>query len=234
VREPWRNLYAHVAAAIGWDAFVAGFGELELAAYLAAKPRLTIEAMIAKRLNAPLASSCGRLFDAVAAALGVCRERQGYEGEAAIRLETLAQSARRGGAAVMPYRFAVSRNSADGLIEIDPSPMWRPLLRDLTEHGGTPAIALSFHHGLAEALVDTTRSLVGSGNTPAMSSVALSGGCFQNRILFETVAEKLRAAGLSVLTHADVPANDGGLALGQAAIGAARLIKARENAAAGS
>jgi hydrogenase maturation protein HypF len=91
-------------------------------------------------------------------------------------------------------------------------------------------VALRFHDGLAKALVETTRRLArGRDDKPLFDTVALSGGCFQNRILFERVAAALRAAGLTVLTHAEVPANDGGLSLGQAAIGAARLIKAREN-----
>jgi hydrogenase maturation protein HypF len=228
VREPWRNLYAHLAAAIGFDAVNQAFGELEATTYLKEKPRHLIESLIAKRLNAPLASSCGRLFDAVAAAIGVCRERQGYEGEAAIGLETLAQSAR--GEAAAPYPFALSRNAQQNLIEIDPAPMWGALLRDLKEHVTAPAIALKFHYGLTEVLVETTRKLAGSETAPEFVAIVLSGGCFQNRILFETAAEKLRAAGFAVLAQAEVPANDGGLALGQAVIGAARLLAARVTA----
>jgi len=235
VREPWRNLYAHLAASIGFDVLMQAFGEVELVGYLKEKPRLLIESMIAKRLNAPLASSCGRLFDAVAAALGICRERQGYEGEAAIGLETLAQSARRRSGTPASYPFAVSRSPDHDLIEIDPAPMWSALLCDLKEHVAAPAIALKFHYGLAEVLVETTRKLARSEMAPEFVAVALSGGCFQNRILFEAVAEKLRAAEFAVLTHAEVPANDGGLALGQAVIGAARLIiTGRENAKEGT
>ncbi len=229
VREPWRNLYAHLAAAIGWDALMTGFAELELCTYLKSKPRLLLDAMIAKRLNTPPASSCGRLFDAVAAALGLCRERQGYEGEAAIRLETLAQSTRSSGATATAYSFAISHQPGDGLIEIDPSPMWRALLGDLRERAPAATMARQFHEGFSKALVETTRQIARRGDRPPFDTVALTGGCFQNRILFENVAGDLRAAGFVVLAHADVPANDGGLSLGQATIGAARLIKARAN-----
>ena len=76
VKEPWRNLYAHLMAEMGPAHLAMNFAELPLFAYLEAKPRATLDAMIKNGVNAPLASSCGRLFDAVAAALGLCRERQ--------------------------------------------------------------------------------------------------------------------------------------------------------------
>ncbi len=82
VREPWRNLYAHIATAFGWENFAAEHRALEICDYLAAKPRATLDAMIGRGVNAPLASSCGRLFDAFAALLGLCRDRQDYEGQA--------------------------------------------------------------------------------------------------------------------------------------------------------
>ena len=109
VRQPWRNLYAHLMDAIGWAGLTARFSALDLHAYLDGKPRALLDAMIAKQINAPPASSCGRLFDAVAAALGICRERQAYEGEAAMRLEALAERARSSAAdADAAYKFAVS------------------------------------------------------------------------------------------------------------------------------
>ena len=127
------------------------------------------------------------------------------------------------------YPFTVSQVPG-GLIEIDASPMWSVLLRDLWERAPASTMALRFHEGLSKALVETTIRLARRGAIgPQFHTVALSGGCFQNRILFESVARELRAAGFAVLAHADVPANDGGLSLGQAAVGAARLLKARAN-----
>ena len=93
VREPWRNLYAHLDAAIGWPEVRERYPDLELGAFLNARPLAMLDAMIERGINSPLASSCGRLFDAVAAALGVCRDCQTYEGEAAARLEALASPA---------------------------------------------------------------------------------------------------------------------------------------------
>ena len=102
--------------------------------------------------------------------------------------------------------------------------MWRALLGDLAR--GTPAgvIAARFHRGLARALVSMTVQVRGPERGTRFDTVALSGGCFQNRVLFEETSRRLEAAGLRVLSHAAVPPNDGGLALGQAAIAAARLL----------
>jgi hydrogenase maturation protein HypF len=228
VREPWRNLYAQLTAAIGWDELTARHCGLDLYAHLRGKPRALLDGAILKQINSPPASSCGRLFDAVAAALGICRERQAYEGEAAMRLEALSRSAH--SASGPAYAFAATREAGD-LLNIDPAPMWNMLLSDLA--CGVPAavVALRFHHGLADAVATMASRLAGpdrSAGTQLFKTIALSGGCFQNRILFERTAAKLREAGFAVLAHAEVPANDGGLSLGQAAIGAARLLHNNE------
>lgn len=227
-REPWRNLYAHLSAALGWDTLTERYSGLKLHAYLGAKPRALLDAMIVKSINSPQASSCGRLFDAVAAALDVCRERQAYEGEAASRLEALARDALRfGGQDACAYPFTLSRLQKNRPLQLDPQPMWNALLCDLANEVPTSTIALRFHRGLAHAVVETVQWLANNGADRALfKSVALSGGSFQNRILFETVTAALRDSGFTVFTHSEVPANDGGLALGQAAIGAARLMAA--------
>jgi hydrogenase maturation protein HypF len=229
VREPWRNLYAQLVEAIGWDRLTARFAGLDLYAYLDGKPRALLDAMIAKHMNAPLASSCGRLFDAVAAALGVCRERQAYEGEAAMRLEALAGAAWSPGDREEAYPFSMCCASG-GRIEIDPAPMWNALLADLARGLPASTVALRFHQGLSGAVVETARGLARRDpDAPLFETIALTGGCFQNRILFESIATQLRAARFVVLTHAEVPANDGGLSLGQAAIGAACLLRSRND-----
>ena len=208
VREPWRNLYAHALAALG-PACITDLPALR--ARLEGRPLRTLDGMIANGINAPLASSCGRLFDAVAAALGVCVERQAYEGEAAMRLEALATQAsweERG------YPFDLT---ADG---IAPAPLWRALFTDLANGVAAASIAARFQRGLAEAVVDMAMRLAAAH---ACDTVALSGGCWQNKMLFERTVQRLSSAGLNVLSHRLVPPNDGGLALGQAVIGAARL-----------
>jgi len=213
VREPWRNLYAHLKAAGEFDSTrcaSSDWGALD------GKPLATIDRMIAQGLNSPLASSCGRLFDAVAAAIGVCADRQAYEGEAGARLEALAA------AAPNESRGYALRISESALIDIDAAPMWRAILDDLRQGVSTQIIARRFHLGLAQAITEVAVRLAAARR---FETVALSGGCFQNRLLFERVYDGLCEAGFTVLTHADAPANDGGLSLGQAAIGAAHLMR---------
>ena len=89
IRQPWRNAYAQLDAAIGWDEVRRARRRLDVVRFLEAKPLATLDAMMRKSLNCPLSTSCGRLFDAVAAILGICREAVTYEGQAAIELECL-------------------------------------------------------------------------------------------------------------------------------------------------
>jgi hydrogenase maturation protein HypF len=217
IREPWRNAYAHIAAALGWPDFSARYGDTELAHYLASKPLAVLDRMIARGVNTPLASSCGRLFDAVAAAAGLCRDRVQYEGEAAMLLEAAADTAAADDDRAA-YPFAVVDAPSPGLLHLDPAPMWRALLDNVAAGTPVPLVAARFHAGLAIGIVQMVAALRVSGR------VALSGGVFQNKLLLEQVMRRLTAQGLEVLTHRLVPANDGGLALGQAAVAAARLL----------
>ena len=243
-REPWRNLYAHLTRAADWPELEQRFAVLPIIKRLAAKPLATIDRMLARGINVPPASSTGRLFDAVAAALEICFDRQANEGDAAMRLEALAASP--GAQSANPYTFAVYPSAAPqnsimpglapgipadgrdgpghdalGLHVIDPAPMWEALLRDLARAVPPAAIAAGFHEGLAAAVATTAERLA---RRCGVDTIALSGGCLQNALLFAALADRLEAAGLTVLSHARLPANDGGLALGQAAVAAAQLI----------
>jgi hydrogenase maturation protein HypF len=227
IREPWRNLYAHLTALMDWPEFARHFSQLDLCAELSKRPLSTLEAMMRSGVNSPMASSCGRLFDAVAAALDICPDRQAYEGETGARLEAIVdESELRNGDEAHCYSFSLSLRSPAGPQYLEPATMWRALLDDLMTTAPPPIIAARFHKGLAAAIVAVTKQLAQNDSVRArlFDTVALSGGCFQNHILFAEVLRRLEQAGFKVLTHAEVPANDGGLALGQAAIGAARLI----------
>lgn len=224
VREPWRNLYAHLMAAWRWAELPAGIAELELHRFLAGKPRATLDAMIRDGLNAPMASSCGRLFDAVAAALGICRDRQGHEGDAASRLESMVcEQTLCDEDAALAYAFTIASLPGTALPYIEPLAMWLALLGDLIRGTPHPVIAARFHKGLASAVVSMVVRLA---QARRFDTVALSGGCLQNAVLFEQTVSRLRDAGFTVFAHTMVPTNDGGLALGQAAIAAARLMAA--------
>jgi hydrogenase maturation protein HypF len=186
-----------------------------------------LDTMLKSGLNAPLASSCGRLFDAVAAAVGICRERQGYEGEAAARLEAIVdRDAMQSEPESLAYPFSVPLLRGSGVPYIEPKAVWNAILGDLLL--GTPPgiIAARFHRGLARAIAAMTEKLAGrdEDGTARFDTVALTGGCFHNQVLLAEVLRLLAQRQFDVLTHAAVPAGDGGLALGQAAIAAARLM----------
>jgi hydrogenase maturation protein HypF len=236
-REPWRNLYAHLMAEMGWAKFATNFSELDLYADLSGRPRTILDWMVRNGVNTPKASSCGRLFDAAAAALNICRERQAYEGEAAARLEAMMdQRTFRLEDEAFSYPFTIQNISGSHLPCIEPLAMWQALLGDLVGMTPAPVMAARFHKGLARAVVAMATKLASSDDDsgPRFDTVALSGGCFQNRTLFEEVVRRLKQNNFIVLSHAQVPANDGGLALGQAAIGAAHLIDAKTDQTEGS
>ncbi|QWV94535.1 carbamoyltransferase HypF [Geomonas oryzisoli] len=163
--------------------------------------------MLEKGINAPLTSSCGRLFDAVSALLGV-RHRISYEGQAAIELEALAET----GSATEPYPYFLAGGAGDVL---DFGPAVVAICADLAAGRSRADIARAFHKTVAAGLVD----LCGRIRTATgLDRVILSGGVFQNRLLTEDVAEQLAAEEFRVYCHRLVPPNDGGLALGQAVI----------------
>ncbi len=225
IYEPWRNTYAHLTSAMGWARFAMNYSELDLYRFLEAKPRTVLDAMIARGVNSPPASSCGRLFDAVAAAAGVCRERAQYEGQAAVEFEAMVdQRTLFDEDDDLAYPFAIPRLPS-GIPYIEPLAMWRTLLGDLILDTPLPVIAARFHKGLAIVIARMVGKLSRyEGGEQAIKTVALSGGVFQNRVLLEQVTTRLEALQFRVFTHRQVPANDGGLALGQAAIAAARAV----------
>lgn len=217
ILQPWRNTWAHLHA-LGWDKIAASFADLGLLQFLQQQPLATLETMLARGLNSPLSSSCGRLFDAVAAALDCSRANISYEGQAAIELEALAAAAPD---SVQPYPCAIAKNAAD-CWEIDPAPLWYALLHDLQNGTQRATIAVRFHQGLIRVIVELAQRLC--AEYPDIQAVALSGGVFQNTLLFNGISQQLTDAGVRVLTHQHVPTNDGGIALGQAVIGAAQMV----------
>jgi hydrogenase maturation protein HypF len=196
-REPWRNALARLDQA--------GLAD-EADRLFAGKP-LAMARMAAERgVNAPMSSSMGRLFDAVAAILGICPDGQSYEGEAAMRLEALARSADVGRAA-MPYEG------------VDPSEMTRHIVTQRAAGAEIADLAHAFHLWVARCFADVVQTAQAKSGAKA---VVLSGGCFQNRVLLEMMVNAL--ADTSVMIHEKTPANDGSLALGQAVIAAARCL----------
>ncbi len=226
IKEPWRNTYAHLIAEMGWPRFALNYADLELFAFLDKKPREILEGMITKQVNSPMASSCGRLFDAVAAAVGIAREHAAYEGQGAVELEAIVdEKALHDEDEMLAYPFAIPRLEESNLPYIEPYAMWQALLGDLILKTPIPVISARFHKGLAKIIVQMVEKLsrYETGEDEA-KTVALSGGVWQNKILLEEVIRRLREKEFEVLTHRNVPTNDGGLSLGQAVIAAAQSM----------
>jgi hydrogenase maturation protein HypF len=206
-REPWRMALAYLQQAYGRD-----YPRLPFLEEIARRDEQLLVTMIEKGLNAPLTSSCGRLFDAVAALVGL-RHRVSYEGQAAIELEMVATSGE-----YPPYPFTL--NFVVGAIVIDWRGMIRAIVADLVAGIPVAEISARFHATLVAVVGEVCcRVRTATG----ISTVALSGGVFQNRLLTEAVIAGLEREDFLVLTHSLVPPNDGGLSLGQAAVAAARL-----------
>jgi hydrogenase maturation protein HypF len=165
-------------------------------------------AMLERGINSPLSSSCGRLFDAVAALIGL-RSYVSYEGQAAMELEAAAELSDAAG----EYPFALF-SEADRII-VDFRLMIDAILRDLETGEPVPVLARRFHETLAAATLEVVRAI---GRESGVRKVVLSGGVFQNKLLTGQVHDLLTAHGFQVFIHRLVPPNDGGLALGQAVI----------------
>jgi hydrogenase maturation protein HypF len=200
-REPWRMAVAWLHRLYGRGLF-----DLEIP-FLDAVPRDRVRRLVSaieSGFGWPLTSSCGRLFDAVAALVGL-RLETSFEGQAAMELEALAEEAEDSLALESP-------RAVDDVV--------RDVVVGIQRGRALPSIAAGFHRGLADALSGAAASIA---KESGLSRVALGGGSFQNRILLSRVASRLEAQGFDVLAPIEVPANDGGLALGQAAMASATI-----------
>jgi hydrogenase maturation protein HypF len=205
-RQPWRMAAACLHSYFGADG-------KRLAQELLPQSHeqlATVFAMLENRFNTPLTSSCGRLYDAVAALLGVAYENT-YEGQAATELSELAD-----GSTGRVYPFTLQEG------KILTGEMWRCLVRDC-QSGVTPAkIAAGFQQTLVEAFA---AAVIAVREQEGLKQVVLSGGSFQNSFLTLSLSRRLAAEGFTIYRHRQVPANDGGLALGQALVAAWRWYK---------
>jgi len=205
VRQPWRMAAAYLYQAYG-DAFL----ELDIpfVRQLDRSKWRTLAQMIIRKINSPPTSSLGRLFDAVAALIGL-RSEVVYEGQAAIELET------RAARMDLPdiYPFATGDT-------LDVLPMMRAIVSDIQQGVPTDYIAGRFHRSMAELLA---AACCEAREQTGLNIVALSGGVFQNQLLLERLLALLEELAFQVYINRRVPPNDGGLSLGQLAIAAARL-----------
>lgn len=219
VREPRR-----VALALLWEIYgEAAFGLDDLPAVQSCTPHehKVFAQMLQRGINTPLTTSAGRLFDGVAALIGL-QQTTTFEGQAAIALEHLVDERQ---APVEPYPLPL-RAPADSPtrqataakypapLVLDWEPMVAAILSDLRQVVAPSIMSQRFHYALSQAMVQVAQRA-------GEARVALSGGCFQNRLLVEQTSQRLRDAGFEVLFHRQVPPNDGGISLGQVMVAAA-------------
>jgi hydrogenase maturation protein HypF len=200
VKQPRRSAAGLLFEIFGVDAFEQG--DLAPVAAFSAEERGVLRTMLVRGINSPVTSSAGRLFDAVAAIIGL-RQVVRYEGQAAMELEFAASGSSEAGC----YTITL-KPGTDGAIILDWEPMVREVLRDRELGVGVPEMARKFHNSLAESMVAVARLHPGL-------PVVLSGGCFQNKLLTELAVTRLREEGFKVYWHQRIPPNDGGIALGQ-------------------
>jgi hydrogenase maturation protein HypF len=209
IREPWRMAGAFLHAAYG-EAMTRL--DLDFVRRLDRRAWRLLERAIASGLNTPLTSSAGRLFDAVANLLGG-PDRVAYEAQAAMELEAL-------GEPDADRVYAVALDDADGPVVVRTTDIVRAVVEDLLHEAPPARIAARFHATLADVIARVCAQVRAR---TGLAAVALSGGVFQNGRLLTAAVAALEARGFEVYTHRRVPANDGGLALGQAAVAARRF-----------
>jgi hydrogenase maturation protein HypF len=210
IHEPWRVAVSYLTKHYGFEVNVVNLPFLK-----EIDPRkLNVVLQMAQReVHSPRTSSCGRLFDAVAALIGL-RSTVNYEAQAAIELEMAAHDSTEEGA--YPFDLIASNSGW----QIGTRSLFDWLLADIAKGAEVPEMSRRFHNGLVAVLADLAEKIRAQRQ---LSRVCPSGGCFQNVLLFEPLLAALRERQFEVYFHSEVPAGDGGISLGQALVAAHRL-----------
>jgi hydrogenase maturation protein HypF len=210
IHEPWRVALSYLVKHYVKDLnsidlpFLRGIDE---------RRRNVIQQMIDRQVHSPRTSSCGRLFDAVAALVGI-RSTVNYEAQAAIELEMAAHDSADDG--VYPFELTLDNSHW----QIGTFPLFQAILADLRRQQPVGDISRRFHKGLAAVFVELAEKI---REQDQLNRVCLSGGCFQNVLLFRLMVEGLRARSFEIYSHSEVPAGDGGISLGQALVASRRV-----------
>ncbi|MGA2516464.1 MAG: carbamoyltransferase HypF [Thermodesulfobacteriota bacterium] len=209
IKEPWRMAMVYLFDAFGDQATKL---KIDLMKRIDSQKWDILKRAIKQKVNSPLTSSMGRLFDAISSLLSI-RDEVHYEGQAAIELEMIADHG-----AKEEYPF---QNHGDEMpMVIDPAEMIRGIVRDLIDGVPSSRISGKFHQTISRMIIETCQTI---RSKEALNRVVLSGGVFQNIFLLSLVTEGLKRSGFDVYTHHLVPPNDGGISLGQAVIAHMRL-----------
>ena len=209
IHEPWRTAVSYLTRHYGQHL---NNLDIPLLHSIEARKLQVVQQMIDRQIHSPRASSCGRLFDAVAALAGV-RSVVNYEAQAAIEFEMAGHSSADTGL----YPFDLTPEGPHWIIGTLPMFQW--LLRDIRHQEPVGDISRRFHAGLAATFVELAEKI---RQQSTLNRICLSGGCFQNALLLELMREGLRQKSFDVYFHSQVPAGDGGISLGQALVAAHR------------
>jgi len=208
IKEPWRMAVAYLWATFGKEMFNE---QRRLPARWERDQIEILVQMMQQGINSPLTSSCGRLFDGVAALIGI-RDRIAYEGQAAIELEQCLEPT------TEIYQYEL-REEKEKLL-LSPTAIFRQVYEDMVSGVGPPLISGKFHQTLVEMFTEVSLKLC---KLHGLNRVVCSGGVFQNVFLLENLEDRLGSLGLEVYTPELIPANDACISLGQAMIGAMSL-----------
>ena len=204
IERPYRMSISYLLTLFGKDALTPDLAFLK---EVSSQELDLIKKQLEKGINSPLTSSCGRLFDAVSALIGI-RGKIDYEAQAAIEMEMAADESERGS-----YLFAIVERNGVNIVHL--KELFGGIIKDLKSGVSQAGIAMKFHRTMAAVVVQMCQRLA---KISGIKKVALSGGVFQNRLLLRLTAAALGEVGFEVLTHSKVPTNDGGVSLGQAVI----------------
>ncbi len=211
IKEPWRMAMVYLSEAFGDEAIHL---RIDLMKRMDFEKWDILKRAIEKKINTPWTSSMGRFFDAISSLLSI-RDKVQYEGQAAIELEMIADHE-----VEEEYPFHIYKDEEP--MVIDPTEMIRGIVRNLIDRIPSSKISGKFHRTIGHLIVETCETI---RSKQKLNRVVLSGGVFQNIFLLTLVTEGLKRSGFNVYTHHLVPANDGGISLGQAVIGHMRLFQ---------
>ncbi len=208
VQEPWRMAVSYLYHTFGND-----LKKLDIPFLKTSTNNIDfILQLLDKKINCPATSSCGRLFDAVSSILGICHINT-FEAQAAIELEMACEMNDEN-------RYINIFNDTPVSGQLSVKPLIKAIVNDIQEKTKTSKIAVKFHLSLADLFIQTIQTI---SKQTKINKVALSGGVFQNKIFFTYLANKLKKSHIIVYSNQIIPANDGGIALGQLALANAIL-----------
>ncbi|MCK4307692.1 carbamoyltransferase HypF, partial [candidate division WOR-3 bacterium] len=210
IEEPYRMAVSYLHQIYGEDTLDLG---IEFTKRIDKKRWKMLTTLINKRINSPIISSVGRLFDAVSSLIGI-RDKVNYEGQAAIELEMIVDEN-----CIEEYNYEIK--SQNSMLIIAPAQIFAGIIEDLKSKRALSIISAKFHNTIGSIIRDVVLRI---RELFDLNEVVLSGGVFQNMFLLHNAVGKLREDGFNVYTHHKVPTNDGGISLGQVVIANARIL----------